>query len=122
MGKVVDMDVESEEEQVKDVPEKAVVKKQKKGIKKTLTKGHQKQSSTLSKESGKTSSTLSKVARKVNLHQKKLSLEEKQNIFNKVQGELGSKKKIPRREKKKQRYLIKKVFFSLFSEFEETNR
>ena len=80
------MDIESEEEQVKDVPEKAVVKKQKKGIKKALAKGHQKQSSTLSKESGKTSSTLRKTARKVNLHQKKLSLEEKQNIFNKVQG------------------------------------
>ena len=86
MGKVVDMDIESEEEQVKDVPEKSVVKKQKKGIKKAVVKGHQKQSSTLSKESGKTSSTLRKTARKVNLHQKKLSLEEKQNIFNKVQG------------------------------------
>ena len=62
----------------------------------------------MSKPKAKSQSLLTKVARKVNLHKKNLSLEEKQKIFDKVVGEVAQKK-LPKKDRKKQRYLIKKV-------------
>lgn len=47
-------------------------------------------------------------APKVGLNREELSLEAKQSIFEKVVGELSGKK-VRRKNKKKQRYLIKKV-------------
>ena len=80
--------------------------KKNKGIKKAAGKGHQKLGSSLS---GTTSSTRDAViGKRVGLVKKQLSLQNKQQIFDKVVEE-ASKKKVPRKERKKQRYLIKKV-------------
>ena len=69
-------------------------------------KGHQKQSSNLSGATSSTKDTI--VGKRVSLVKKQLSLQNKQQIFSKVVEEV-SKKKVPRKERKKQRYLIKKV-------------
>ena len=82
----------------------------KKGIRKTTPRSEQTQPSTSrsSLSKAKPQSLFTKIAKKVNLHKKNLTLDEKQKIFDKVVGEV-TKKKAPKKERKKQRYLIKKV-------------
>ena len=79
-----------------------------------MLKAHEASFSTAEAASRKPSisKVVSKIAKKVNLSKEHLSLSEKQDIFESILSQ-HSKKKVPKKEKKKQRYLIRKVLIVL---------
>ena len=108
MGKATSMDIESEEEQPYQVARSGVVKKKNRGIQKSKFKVRDQSTNISSKVLAPKKLSINKISREVNLHKKKLTLEEKQSIFKTVQEEVN-RQKIPKKKSKKQRYLIKKV-------------
>ncbi len=56
-----------------------------------------------------------KLARQVNAGPLKHDLNQKQEIFKKIVGQVKKNDKIPRKDRKKQRIMIKKVINTIFS-------
>ena len=111
MGKAKQADSSGDEMQDENQAQTVVKKK---GIKKVVARSEHTQPSTSrsSIKKSKPQSLFSKIAKKVNLHKEGMTLEQKQKIFDKVVAE-ASKKKVPKKDRKKQRYLIKKVLNDL---------
>lgn len=66
-----------------------------------------------SRKKKKTSSLFTKIAKKINLVKQDLNLDQKQNIFKTIVSSVNSDKKINRKDRKKHRYLVKKVHNNL---------
>lgn len=114
MGKIIEEsdDAMSVEEQVEQIDKTKVAKKNK-AIKKVgreskLTKDTSMVDQNKRKKK-KTPSLFTKVARKINLVKSELDLDQKQNIFKTIVSSVNSDKKIHRKDRKKHRYLVKKV-------------
>ncbi len=103
----------SVEEQVVQIDKPKVAKKNK-AIKKVGRESKQTRDSSMldqiNRKKKKSTSIFSKVAKKINLVKKDLNLDQKQNIFKTIVTSVNSDKKIHRKDRKKHRYLVKKVY------------
>lgn len=102
----------SVEEQVEHI-DKAKVAKKSKAIKKVGRESKQTRDSSMIdqtiRKKKKSPSIFTKIAKKINLAKKDLDLDQKQSIFKTVVTTVNSDKKIPKKDRKKHRYLVKKV-------------